>query len=214
MSAPHTITTASATSATCPAPACRPSSAASSIPYAQRTGSESFCKSLDQLSASADPQRSFHAKAVPQQEVRSASVQTCVRASVPPNDSSAELWLTFADDFSRVDYKLNIVQCRRLTRVELYYGAAGEVGVPCAPLYLLSQYPDSGGSDIANACITGTLTNDDLYGATSPQPCGAALPITIAQLFRYVRADFIYFNVLSEAQPEGLVRGQLWNPCL
>ena len=111
--------------------------------------------------------------------------------------------LKFQKDFSRIKYRVRLMNGVGVTMAHLHCGAAGETGALLVDLF---QGNMTVGVDINGVLVHGNLLNDDIINQT----CANRTINNVASLYNLVREGFVYLNVHTVANPEGEVRGQFF----
>ncbi len=124
---------------------------------------------------------------------------------VPPvaSKTRAVLRLTFAENLAFVDYKLIVRRGQGIVAAHLHCATAFSNGPIAVALF--------GGApvDVSGLLAAGRITSSDII----PTVCGGhgAIAInTVASLLAAIRADEVYLNVHSQANPAGEVRAQIF----
>jgi len=156
------------------------------------------------LKGACEPQYKFYACLAPEQEV----MDSPPGPSEVESDTHGSIELCFNKCLSKVSYKLCICKGVKLTQGHIHNAPAGANGpVVAFVLDLNEQAPTievaSGGKNFSD-CVSGCITNSDILE-------GSPL-VNVAAIYRMARMGNLYVNIHSEAEPAGVIRGQIF-PC-
>jgi CHRD domain len=112
---------------------------------------------------------------------------------VPPNTSTAKGWAWLKPMGDKVWYKVNATGIDKVTMAHIHNAKAGDNGDPIAML----QLSKSGGPTLAQ----GNITASDLMGSLSGK--------SISDLIAKMQSGETYVNVHTDANPNGVIRGQI-----
>lgn len=127
---------------------------------------------------------------------------------IPPttSDGGGIFTLQFNRDLSKARYNLTLFNLTGVTQSHLHCGPAGHAGP--VVVFLFGLVP--GGVDVDGSLISGEFTNADILAQDPPvEVCGVTIN-NLASLLAAIRADRVYVNVHTLANPPGEVRGQLF----
>jgi len=119
---------------------------------------------------------------------------------VPPveTDTSGELRIQFAEDYSSAELRLDVNDGERITQSHFHCGEAGVNG----PVVIFLAGFHANGWDVDGRWIDNvTITDQNIVNTA----CGT----TLAEIAQAMEDGRIYVNVHSVAVPSGVVRGQV-----
>lgn len=119
---------------------------------------------------------------------------------VPPvmTDTSGELRIQFARDYSSAELRLDVNDGERITQAHFHCGEAGVNG----PVVVFLAGFHANGWDVDGRWIDNvTITDQNIVNTA----CGT----TLAEIAQAMEDGRIYVNVHSVAVPSGVVRGQV-----
>lgn len=111
--------------------------------------------------------------------------------------AKGEAKFTLSDDGKKLSYTLVLRDIENPTAAHIHLGEAGKNGAPLATLYNGPKKEGKFRGNIAQA----SLTDKDLTGEFSGKSIGA--------LVELIKSGKAYVNVLSDAYPDGEIRGQI-----
>ena len=135
-------------------------------------------------------------------------VRPSANQEIPPTTSDAGgiFTLQFNRDLSKARYNLTLFNAEGVTQSHLHCGSAGHAG-PIV-VFLFGLVP--AGVDVNGSLISGEFTNADILAQDPPlEVCGVTIN-NLASLLAAIRADKIYVNVHTLANPPGELRGQIF----
>jgi Cu/Zn superoxide dismutase len=130
-------------------------------------------------------EKSFKAKLTPKEEM----VSNKSKAS-----GTAEFKLS--KDGKTLSYTLKVKNIRDASAAHIHKGTKGEAGAPLAALFSGERKGKFSGT-----LSEGTITEKDLLGDLQGKP--------LEELLLLIKAEDVYVNVHTDANPDGEIRGQI-----
>ena len=114
----------------------------------------------------------------------------------------AVMFMNVQRDYSRIKFRLRVMNGVDVTMAHLHCGQAGSNGPVLVGLF----------EDMDGVQVNGVLAcNNELRNADIvPQQCGTVYVQNVASLYAAVRSGDVYLNVHTKGNPAGEVRGQFF----